>query len=282
MTDQPAGAATFERLLTSGQLPPWLPQLLQTLYDGQDPDTAARWSRRVGDCLEQAPFEVVHDWQARTVVPLMREACDPEPADAEPAEPESTKREPAEPATAEPADSDLREMHARAAAGKPFDEAQWRAALEPVLRTLYRRAYGYAEAYVTARASASAYARANDFSESGAVEFADSYAKLSTDSNQKSYAQSNAVANAAVLAAAYASGDARAYAEAYPFALVHACAHAYANRPNQPNQPSPAGEGDAESDGDRSTEPAGLRQAAYTRMADGLADSLAGVNRGGR
>ncbi|HEX8078898.1 MAG TPA: hypothetical protein VF557_01675 [Jatrophihabitans sp.] len=251
MSDPPGGAVTFERLLASGQLPAWLPQLLMTLYDGQDPGTAAGWARRIADSLGQAPFEVVHDWQARTVVPLILRAC-------EPAVPEQVTDQPS---PDEAAGADLQRMHARAAAGERFGEADWRAAIEPALRTLYQQAYGYAEAYATARASAIAYAHANDFSESGAIQFADSYAKMSTDSNRKSYAESNAVANAAVLAAAYASGDAQAYADSYPFALVHACAHACANQADQA--------------GDEATTQVERRQAAYTRLAEGLADSLA-------
>ena len=254
MSDLPA--APLDRLLASQQLPVWLPQLLMTLYDGQDPDTAAGWARRIADSLGQPPFEVVHDWQARTVVPLIVQAC-------EPAAPEQATGEPktGEPTTGEQAGADLQRMHARAAAGERFGEADWRVAIEPVLRTLYQQAYGYAEAYATARASALAYAHANDFSESGAIQFADSYAKLSTDSNRKSYAESNAVANAAVLAAAYASGDAQAYADSYPFALVHACAHACANQ--------------ADHAGDEATTQVERRQAAYARLAEGLADSLA-------
>lgn len=275
VTDPPAGSATFQRLLASEQLPAWLPQLLTTLYDGQHPDAATRWGQRVADSFEQAPFEVVHDWQARTVVPLILQAC--EPGTLEPEAPE--------PGTPEPTSADLRQLHARAADGERFGEAEWQAAIEPVLRALYRQAYGYAEAYATARASALAYAQANDFSESGAVEFADSYAKLSTDSNRKSYTEANAVANAAVLAAAYASGDAQAYAEAYPFALVHACAHACANQACPESQAEPATQADrsgpagagvagAGAAGDEAATRAERRQAAYARLANGLAESL--------
>lgn len=250
---------TFERLLASVQLPAWLPQLLMTLYDGQKSDTATGWARRIAGSLEQAPFEMVHDWQARTVVPLILQAC--EPATTMQAISEQAT---GEPAPGGPAGADLQRMHARSAAGERFGEADWRAAIEPALRKLYQQAYGYAEAYATARASALAYAHANDFSESGAVQFADSYARLSTESNRKSYAESNAAANAAVLAVAYASGDAQAYAESYPSALAHACAHACANQAGQPGQA-----------GDEATIQVERRRAAYTRLAEGLADSLA-------
>ncbi len=255
-----ADADAFEQLIASIALPAWLPLVLTTLYagcGGPGSDAAARWARRVEACLRDLgparseagpPFEAVHDWQARTVVPVMRQAC-------------SAACEPA----AREAATELGRLHARAAAGERFDEARWRAAIEPALRELYTHAYGYADAYATARASASAYAQANDFSEAGAIEFADSYAKLSADANRQSFAESNAVANAAVLAAAYASGDGRAYAESYPFALVQACAHAWADQSDQPDgQPA-----------DRPDSRAERRRAAYARLADGLIDSLA-------
>jgi len=284
MTDQPGPAATFERLLGSGQLAPWLQQLLTALHDGQDPATAARWGQRIADSLltlrraegdGQLPFEVVHDWQARCVVPLMLQAA--APAGNEPA---SVERPASGSADGEPmgkaAMASLPRMHERAAAGERFGEADWRAAIEPALRQLYRHAYGYAEAYATARASASAYASANDFSEQGALEFADSYAKLSTDANRQSYTEANAVANAALLAAAYASGDLRAYAQTYPFALAHACAHAYANSAGQAAATEAGSPGEIGSAGGQPG-PAERRQAAYTRLAGGLADSLSRI-----
>ncbi|HEY0166878.1 MAG TPA: hypothetical protein VGB75_07545 [Jatrophihabitans sp.] len=264
MTDPPAGAAPFEQSLACPGMPAWLPPVLRTLHDGQNPATAARWGSRVNDSLHalgrtrgeaHPPWEVVHDWQARTVVPLMLQACQPHTC---------------EPAACEPAAA-LRQLHVRAAAGERIGQGQWQAVLEPALHELYRHAYGYASAYATAHASASAYASANDFSQSGAVQFANSYAELSTEANRQSYARSNAVANAAVLAVAYASGEDQAYAEAYPFALLHACAHAFANRQRPAGEQ--AGLAGAEPAGEQST-PEVERRAAYTRLADGLADSL--------
>jgi hypothetical protein len=272
MSESPATARSaeselFQPLLAAGRLPAWLPPVLATLYDGQDPDVAARWGRRVvescrsaspsvagaaqskedhrtpGQAWQSPPLAVAHDWQERTVLPLIAQAC--QQADVE-----------------QPV-AELRRMHARAAEGERFDEAAWRAALEPVLRELYRQAYDYAEAYATAHASASAYARANNFSPAGAVSFADSYATSSTDSNRDSFAESNAVANAAVLATAYASGDPQAYAEAYPSALARACAQAWANA---------AGRAEPVTDGPPTDR---LRRLAYARLADGLADSCA-------
>lgn len=244
---------TFEQVLGSGRSPAWLPQVLGVLHDGQDPETAARWERRVVGCWSAVlPFTVVHDWQARTVVPMMVAA---EPAGTAAEEPAGGPT-----ATAEQPAVELQRMHARAAAGDRFEEAGWRAVLEPVLYQLYRDAYGYADAYATAHASASAYASANNFSPDGAVRFAESYAADSTEANRQSYAESNAVATAALLAAAYATHDHQAYADAYPFALLHACAHASANRARP-----------AADEADR----AARRQATYAHLADGLADSFA-------
>jgi hypothetical protein len=246
MSEPPATAPSAEQgepFEQPGRLPAWLPAVLATLYDGyagHDPQAASGWARRLADLLSapgaSLPFSVVHDWQVRTVLPMLAEAGLGE-ADG------------------------LRQLHARAAAGDQVREADWHAALEPALHQLYRHAYGYAEAYASAHASASAYAQANNFSEQGAVSFADSYAATSTDSNRKSFAESNAVANAAVLATAYASGDPQDYAEAYPFALARACAQAWANAAGR-TEAQPA-------DQDR------LRRLAYTRLAEGLADSCA-------
>lgn len=265
VTDPSARPATFEQFLASitagpaqgGPAPGWLHQVIGTLFHGQDPAAATGWARRLYDLLDRTdpPFAVMHDWQARTVIPLMAQAC--HPAEGEPAEQADAAELPDAAA--------LHRLHARAAGGERFDQAEWRAAIEPVLLQVYRHAYGYAEAYATAHASASGYAQANNFSPDGAVRFADSYAADSTDANRAAFAESNAVANAAVLAAAYASGDAQAYAEAYPFALLNACAHASANRA----EPAAGQAGDSTSD--RATR----RRAAYARLAGGLADSLA-------
>ena len=236
-----------QHAVPAGQLPTWLQQVVIALFHGQDVEVADRWAWRLFQELDrsgwQLPFEVVHDWLARTVVPMASAGSS--------------------------ATAGLRELHTRAAAGQRFGQADWLAVLEPVLYELYRDAYDYATAYATARASASAYARANNFSADGAVRFADSYAADSTEANRRSYAESNAVATAGMLAAAYAGSDARAYAEAYPFALLHACAHASANRaePATDHAEGPA----ADRDADR----AARRRAAYAHLADGLADSHA-------
>ena len=211
-----------------------------------------RWADRLavllGELAAPLPAAALHDWLARTVLPLAAEVAEP----AGPVE-------------------NLRELHARAAAGEPIAEPDWRAVLEPALRELYRRAYGYAEAYATAHASALGYARANGFTEQGAVCFAESYAGSSTDANRDAFAEANAGAHAALLAAAYAGGDPRALAEAYPFALVQACALAWANGA-EPARPPPAPAAGAESaDG----QPGDRVRQAWLRLADGLVDSCA-------
>lgn len=238
----PAAEPAEHDIGKAGDLPAWLQQVVTTLFHGQDRDAAARWARRLFEELHrsgwQLPLEAVHDWMARTVVPMASAGS----VDA----------------------AGLRELHARAAAGERFGEADWLAALEPALRELYRDAYDYATAYATARASASAYAKANDFSPEGAVRFADSYAEDSTGANRQSYAESNASATAAALARAYATADVQAFGAAYPFALLHACAHASANRATETDEASGAGR-------------AARRQAGYAHLADGLVDSVAAL-----
>jgi len=255
VTDRPGGGASsqqFPDLGTAGvdlpadALPSWLPPVLATLADGCGGSASGSgWLRRIGGRLRASggavPFAVVHDWQARTVLPMVLAAL-----------------EPAGPSEAADSMAALRRLHARAADGEPAEEATWLAALEPALYELYRLAYDYAASYASAHASATAYASANNFTPDGAVSFAESYAAHSADANRQSFAESNAPAAAAALATAYARpagspAAEAALAEAYPFALVRACAQAVGNA--------------ADSDG------AGRRQ-AYLRLADGLADSL--------
>jgi hypothetical protein len=268
VTDRPGGGATQQLLdlVPAGvDHPSWLPPVLAILFDGcgggsgvasgggSGTSAATGWLRRIGSQLHASggavPFAVVHDWQARTVVPMMLATVEPAGS--------------AEPCEASDSMATLQRLHARAVAGEPAECSVWLEALEPALHGLYRLAYDYAGSYASAHASATAYATANNFSPDGAVSFAESYAAHSADANRQSFAEANAPVTAAALAAAYARQDDRAYAEAYPFALVRACAHAVA-----------ASGVTAEQAGD----PDQLRrrrQAAYQRLADGLADSLA-------
>ncbi|RZU53337.1 amino acid adenylation domain-containing protein [Krasilnikovia cinnamomea] len=110
--------------------------------------------------------------------------------------------------------------------GKSSTAQQWQAALEPVLRAVYHKAYGYADAWAVAHASGVSYASDNDFTEAETVEFARTYAALSTDANLAAFTAANTTANARLLADAYATGDPDALAATYPQALRNAYAAA--------------------------------------------------------
>ncbi|MFD7662714.1 SpcZ [Streptomyces sp. NPDC059788] len=222
--------------------PAWPAQLAAALCDGQDAGAAEAWARRVHGELERlggrVPLGAVHDWQVRTVLPMLVAAS---------ARRGGTGAE----------WSAVRSLHERASAGERITESEWAAALEPALKEIYRLAYAYADAFATAAANARAYATANDYGEEKTAEFAEYYAKLNTGANARSFAEAHALANSRAVAAAYAEEDARAFAEAYPGAYVHACALAEANRETADGQEDER------------------RRAAYGRLADGLADSLA-------
>ncbi|MGI5336091.1 SpcZ [Streptomyces sp. CA-181903] len=230
-----AAAGRWEGRPAQGpDLPDWLVQLAGALWDGQTgpdgrtgPDVqdvqdaqngqggqgseaAGEWARRVHDACARldgrVPLTVVHDWHARTVVPLLAGPDEAVPYEA------------------------VRALHLRAAAGEPVAEDAWAGALEPVLRDVHRRAYPYGDAFATAASNALAWARTNDYGEAEAQEFADGYAELSTGANVTSYADANALVHARALAAAYAAADPAAYAACYPFASVNAYALALAGQ----------------------------------------------------
>ncbi|MBZ4322449.1 SpcZ [Streptomyces sp. SCA2-4] len=227
-------------------MPDWLIQLAGALWDGQGSD-AVEWARRTHDACARldgrVPLAVVHDWHARTVVPLLTESADGREGGREDVD--------AAPYGA------VRALHAGAAAGEPAVADAWTAALEPALRDVYRRAYPYADAHATAAANALAWARTNDYGEAEAQEFANGYADLNTGANVTSYADANALVHARTLAAAYAAADPAAYAACYPYAAVNAYALAL------------AGQGTDTADGREER-----RRAACERLAAGLADSL--------
>ncbi|MEV5595504.1 SpcZ [Streptomyces sp. NPDC052496] len=222
--------------------PAWLVQTAAALFDGQGAEAAESWARRVFEQVARLegriPLSVVHDWQVRTVLPVLEAA--------------SVRRG----GTGAELEA-VRGLHERALAGGRATEGEWAAALEPALREVYRLAYAYADAFATAAANARAYAAANDYGEQKTAEFAEYYAKLNTGANARSFADAHALANSRALAAAYAGADARAYTEAYPGAYVHAYALAEANREVADGQEDER------------------RRAAYGRLAEGLADSLA-------
>ncbi|MER7350631.1 SpcZ [Streptomyces aurantiacus] len=246
LADGPAGG--------SGSLTPsWLAQVAAALYCGQGGDAANAWARRMYDGLErlggQVPFDVVHDWLARTVSPMLAETSAPRGSDGA-------------------AQEAVRHLHEKELAGERVEEGEWVEALGPALGELYRHAYAYADAYTTASVNARAYAMDNDYGEEKAAEFAAMYAKLNTDANARSYADANALANARALAAAFAKADEQAFAEAYPFAYAHACALAHAQR-GEDGQDKDAQEtrGDAEVRAER-------YRAACGRLGQGLAESV--------
>lgn len=199
-------------------LPSWTARLLDALYEGVAADD---WVARVHWELVRlngaVPFAVLHHWQAGTVLPLLEPACET---------------------------SELAGLHAQAAIGQIVPAETWRAALEPVLRVVYHRAYDYGSGYAVNYANAEVYGLANDFGEEGTREYASYYAELATGANRPASANANAIAVSQVLAACFANADPVGYAESFPDAAVRAYARA-------------SGDG-----------------AAYRRLADGLVDSL--------
>ncbi|WP_433385472.1 hypothetical protein [Micromonospora sp. KLBMP9576] len=214
------------------QPPAWLKAVLAALAEGHDP-AASGAGRRVGVALDRlagrVPFRVVYRWHAH----LLGLA--------------SVGR----------SDGPVGELLRRALAGGRVGPDEWRGALRPVLRELYRAAYPYAQARAVAYADAHTYATANGFGPDEVVGFAEHYADLSTGANAEAFADANAVANADALADALAVADQVAYAGTFPAALVRAYALAQAHR---------AAPADA---------PRVLRE-AYGRLAEGLAESLSG------
>ena len=228
-------------------MPAWLAQLVAALIDGQQPGTADDWARRLQAELVrldgEVPFTVVHDWHARTVAPLLEQAC----ADG------SVQRA-------------VGRLHAAALAGRSVTEPEWAAALEPALREVYQRAYGYSDAYAVNYANAEVYGTANGFGEAGTREYATYYAELATGANLRAYADANAIANARACAAAFATADPAAYAESYPYAAVRAYAQALADPAGSAAEFGDSGTAAAQRDAHR--------WAAYHRLADGLLGSL--------
>jgi hypothetical protein len=184
----------------------WLAQVVTALFCGQEPAVASAWAMRTGPGLvrlgSRVPFSVVHDWHARTVIPLLGGVCaDQEAACA---------------------------LHGRALGGSRVTEAEWAAALEPALRPVYHRAYAYDQAYRVNYESAMAYGTANGFGEQGTREYAAYYAGLATGANRRAFADASAIACARACAAAFATADPVAYAGTCPYAAARAYARALA------------------------------------------------------
>ncbi|MEU4382076.1 hypothetical protein [Micromonospora echinofusca] len=215
--------------------PAWLAAVLAALAESHDPATAPHWRRRVDVELDRlagrVPFRVVYDWHARVLAP----------------------------APGGDAGRLVHDLHRRALTGDRAGAHEWRDALRPALRELYRAAYPYAEARAVAHANAHAYATANGYGPDEVAGFAAHYADLSTGANAAAFADANALAVADALAQALARADASAYAEAYPAALARAYALAAANR---------AGGAGATR----------VLRAAYGRLGGALAESLRDVS----
>jgi hypothetical protein len=246
-----------------GSPPEWLAQVVVALLDGQPPATGRTWLNRIRTELARlegrVPFAVVYDWHASTVLPLLGDAG------------------------LEDARVSLAPLHAEALAGRPADPVEWAAVIEPVLRDIYHRGYGYTEAYAVNYANAHEYGTANGFGEEGTAEYATYYAELATGANLRAYADANAIANARATAEAFAAADPVAYAQSYPYAAARAYALALAGAgAHQPapaaaglDQPEPAAAGlDQPAPALDQPEPADRQSAAYARLAGGLADSL--------
>ncbi|MEU6073737.1 hypothetical protein [Micromonospora sp. NPDC047074] len=223
--------------------PAWLAAVLAALAEGDvragpgdaAPNTTADWRRRVDVELDRlagrVPFRVVYDWPARVLA--------------------STP--------GGDAGRVVGDLLRRALAGDRAGADEWRGALRPALRELYRAAYPYADARAVAYANAHAYATANGYGPDDVVEFAGHYADLSTGANAEAFADANAIANADALAGALAAADERAYAETFPAALARAYALAAANRADPVGAPEAV-------------------RAAYGRLAEALAESLHDVS----
>ena len=211
--------------------PAWLVAVLAALAEGDDPATAAHWRQRVDVALDRlagrVPLRVAYDAAARVLG--------------------STP--------GGDAGRVVGDLLRRALAGDPVGVDQWRDALRPALRELYRAAYPYAEAHSVAYANAHAYATANGYAPDEVVTFAEQYADLSAGAAAEAFADANALANADALAAALALTDAAAFARAYPAALVRAYTLAVANRADVAAAPD-------------------VRRAAYGRLVGALTESL--------
>lgn len=221
------------------RLPGWLAQVAEFLFDGLEPSEARAWAERLYQelaRLDGVPFRVVHDWHAGTTGPLTAATSERHGGSAA-------------------AHRAVQALHTRALAGERSSESTWCAALEPVLREVYRHAYADAEAYAAASAAARSFALSRDYGEVEATEYGETYAVMNTEANARAHADANALAVSAAAAAAFAAADAEAYADTYPFAQVQACVLGHAG-PDTTRQ-----------------------RDACTLLADGLADSLARAGR---
>ncbi|MFE2140076.1 SpcZ, partial [Streptomyces sp. NPDC059466] len=127
-------------------LPSWVTELTDVLPAGRT-GPAGPGGARPAPATELRPgcpavtLDVVHEWHLRTVVPLLTEAT-------------------ARSGRVTAACARLAAVHGRAREAVAVEEEEWFDVLEPVLRQVYRDAYGFqrafAAAYENARSSADA------------------------------------------------------------------------------------------------------------------------------
>nr|UYZ50070.1 hypothetical protein [Streptomyces mirabilis] len=192
----------------------WVSELTDVLRADR-PGPAGPGGARPGPATELRPrfpavtLDVVHEWHLRTVVPLLTEAA-------------------ARSGRATAACARLAAVHGRAREAGTVGEEEWFDVLEPVLRQVYRDAYGFQRAFAAAYESARSYAAANGYDAAGAHRYGTDYAELTTEPNTRAFAEANALANARAVAAAFATGDADAFARTFPAARTRAVARALA------------------------------------------------------
>ncbi|WP_405889095.1 SpcZ [Streptomyces sp. NBC_01136] len=193
--------------------PTWFAELTGVLHEGQSETAGADWARRLHTALSDGrvpvTLDVVHAWHLYTVIPLLAAAD-------------------ARAGRTTAACAALAAAHERALEGRSVTREEWADLLEPVLRQVYRDAYGFEEAFAVAYENARAYAVANGFDGADADKYGTDYAESTTEPNTRAYAEANALANARAVAAAYATADAEAFARTFPGARTRAYARAVA------------------------------------------------------
>lgn len=199
-------------------LPNWLAQVVTALVgpspaalagdSESDVARVARW-RRLEECAgrwagDEVPLSVLHVWFATSLGPLLAEAAVRAGEDAE-------------------HQQAVRELHRLGARGESVAADEWRVALEPALRQVYRRAYDVDQAFATASAAAGSFALSRGYDEADAVKYGRTYAQINTEANLAAHADANALAQAELLSRSFAADDAGAYASTFPAAYLRAC-----------------------------------------------------------
>ncbi|MFJ5520891.1 hypothetical protein ACIQB4_28060 [Streptomyces griseoluteus] len=189
------------------------------LHDELPPDVRDGWARRLYALLQEQyghdsvtgppvnrGLSVVHDWQGRTVLPLVAEILS------------GGQSLPF---------SALAGLHTAAAAGRPDAPDAWRTALHPVLLHLHAAAYDRTSAYAEGHRGALEYALSQGRSPAEADAYGHEYAELSTTANALAFAEAHALALSDALARAYAADDDTAYAHTCPASQVRVVVRAW-------------------------------------------------------